>query len=260
MSRPPRLQAPGAFYHVTSRGNRRALIFLDPYDYATWLAMLGETAERFGFVIHLYCQMPNHFHIVVETPLGNIASGMHFLNGKYFQYFNRKHDLIGHVAQGRYHAELIRRDEHLLECARYLVRNPVRAGLADDARDWKWSNHRALLGIEPVPPWLSADWILSQFGSGEPSVLAYAEFVRQGKDKPNPLRRLRRRQSALEDPARQLPWDEYCAGFPDPLTAALQAYLTSACSIRALAVHLNTSPRTLMRIFQRMKKDDSPPE
>lgn len=254
MSRPPRIQAPGAFYHVTSRGNRRNRIYADEFDYATWLAMLAEAALRFELVIHSYCLMPNHYHLVVETPRGNIANGMHYLNGKYFQFFNRKYQLTGHVSQGRYHAELIQRELHLLELARYVVNNPVRAGLVLSAEDWTWSSHRSAAGIDPSPPWLTLQWILGQFGDGNDAqhTTAYRKFVEQGRSQPNPLRHAHKpgQRSRVDDPALLASLAEYFSRFTDPLDAALQAYLSSTYSIRALARHLRTSPRSLLRLLR----------
>lgn len=260
MSRPLRPQACGALYHVTSRGVRRMPIFVDAYDYAVWLSMLAEAVARYTLIIHAYCQMPNHYHLVVETPLGNIAAGIRYLNGKYCQYFNRKHKHLGHVSQCRYNAEMIERQAHLLELARYVVLNPVRAQLVSAAASWKWSNHQALLGQVPLPDWLDGDWILSQFGNGprERHVQAYDEFVEQGIGLPSPLCHLReQRRSARRGHSRSPampPIATFFAGFTTPEEAALRAYLSSAYSIRAIAQHLHISPRSLMRLLRRLGK------
>lgn len=265
MSRPPRIQAPGALYHVTSRGIRRALIFVDEYDHQVWLGMLGETVARFQFVVYAYCQMPNHYHLVLETPLGNIAAGMHYLNGKYCQYFNRKHQLQGHVAQGRYYAEVIQREQHLLELARYVVLNPVRAGLVDDAAQWKWSNHQAFLNLVPAPFWLDVDGILGQFGNGGRGEhqCAYHAFVQQGRGMPHPLRHVRRQRllshlHPSDDPALALSLPEFCARFDDQEEAIFRAYLSSAYSIREIARYLNVSPRSVIRRLQRAGANHRP--
>jgi REP element-mobilizing transposase RayT/AraC-like DNA-binding protein len=261
MSRPPRIQAPGALYHVTSRGNRRERIFVDEFDYATWIGMLGEATVRFELVVHSYCLMPNHFHLVIETPQGNIASGMHYLNGKYFQFFNRKYRLTGHVSQGRYYAELVQRELYLLELARYVVHNPVRAGLVHSAEDWAWSSYRGALGMTPPPPWLTVQWMLSQFGGADEAqrTTAYRKFVEQGRGRPNPLPPVHKpgQRSRIDDPALLASLAEYFSGFADPLDAALQAYLTSSYSIRALARYLKMSPRSLMRLLRARAKQQA---
>ncbi|KQV91061.1 hypothetical protein ASD15_03145 [Massilia sp. Root351] len=262
MSRPLRTQACGALYHVTARGVRRTTIYVDGNDYRVWLGMLGETAARFQFIVHAYCQMPNHFHLAVETPLGNIAAGMRYLNGKYFQYFNRKYQHLGHVSQSRYSAEIIDRQEYLLEVARYLVLNPVRAQLAAVASAWKWSSHRALLGLTRRPDWLHTDWLLSQFGTGprERHIQAYAEFVMQGHGLPDPLasQRLAAKAAKRAPPAASTvpaePIDQYFARFACWQEAALRAYLSSAYSIRAIAQYLHMSPRTLSRLLRQLGK------
>ncbi|WP_260048671.1 transposase [Pseudoduganella aquatica] len=261
MSRPLRPQACGAIYHVTSRGVRRMPIFVDAFDYSVWLDVLAEAAARYTLVIHAYCQMPNHYHLVVETPLGNIAAGIRYLNGKYCQYFNRKHKHLGHVSQCRYNAEMIERQAYLLELARYVVLNPVRAQLVSAAASWKWSSHQALLGYVPLPAWLDGDWILSQFGNGtrERHVEAYTEFVEQGIGLPDPLRHRRKgaKPSAPAVPSQATatpPIDAFFARFSSPDEAALRAYLSSAYSIRAIAQHLRISPRSLMRLLRRLGK------
>lgn len=262
MSRPLRTQACGALYHVTTRGVRRTTIYVDSNDYRVWLAIMGEAAARFQFVIHAYCLMPNHFHLALETPLGNIAAGMRYLNGKYFQYFNRKYRHLGYVSQSRYHSEIVGRQEYLLELVRYIVLNPVRAELAPTATSWEWSSHRALLGMVRAPEWLQVEWVLDQFGTGsrERHIDAYAEFVQQGLGLPHPLAPLRaaakpakRRRPAVQAAATE-PIDQYFARFASPQEAALRAYLSSAYSLRAIAHHLHISPRTLMRWLRHLGK------
>ena len=132
MARPLRLEFPGAVYHVTSRGNARAAIFLDDEDRPIFLGVLGAVVARFGWLCHAYCLMDNHYHLLLETPDPNLSRGMRQLNGVYTQRFNRRHGRVGHVLQGRFKAILVDRDGYLLELARYLVLNPVRAGRVKD--------------------------------------------------------------------------------------------------------------------------------
>jgi putative transposase len=117
-------------YHVTSRGNRRGLIYVDERDFLIWQDRLAATVSRYNFAVHAFCQMPNHYHLLVETVEGNLSDGMHYLNSTYAQQFNHRHQLSGHVVQGRFHAVPIRKDAQLLEVARYIAQNPVRAKLA----------------------------------------------------------------------------------------------------------------------------------
>ena len=114
MTRPLRIEFPGALYHVTGRGDRLNSIYRDVTDRYMWLEVLGLVCTRFHFVIHAYCQMTNHYHLLVETLAGNLAQGMRQLNGIYSQRVNRRHRLVGHVFQGRYHAVLVQKEAHLL--------------------------------------------------------------------------------------------------------------------------------------------------
>ena len=129
MARPLRIEFSGALYHVTSRGDRREPIFEDNEDRVLFLGTLAEGVERFNWVCHAYCLMTNHYHLVVETPDGNLSKGMRHLNGVYTQASNRRHARVGHLFQGRFKAILVDKDSHLLELARYVVLNPVRAGM-----------------------------------------------------------------------------------------------------------------------------------
>ncbi len=182
MARPLRIQFEGALYHITSRGNARQDIFLDDEDRPAFLEVLGEAVTRYGWICHGYCLMSNHFHLLIETPSPNLLRGMQFLNGVYTQKFNRHHRRFGHVLQGRYKAILVEKESHLLELARYIVLNPVRAGAARSAKDWPWSSYRATSGQADAPGFLATDWILSQFDSQrERAVRAYRKFVRQGR-------------------------------------------------------------------------------
>lgn len=131
MARPLRLEFPGAIYHVTARGNARNAIFLDDEDRALFLGGLGEVVTRFGWLCHAYCLMDNHYHLLIETPEGNLSLGMRQLNGIYTQRFNQRHGCVGHVFQGRFKAIVVDRDSYLLELCQYAVLNPIRAGMVE---------------------------------------------------------------------------------------------------------------------------------
>jgi len=157
MSRPLRLEFPGAVYHVTSRGDRREPIYVDDADRAEHLAVLAQAAERFDAQVLAYCQMGNHYHLVLHTRQGNLSRFMRHLNGVYTQTFNRRHGLVGHLFQGRFKAILVDRDAYLLTLCRYVERNPVAAGIVRQPAEWAWSSCRAHLGLEPAPSWLDTD-------------------------------------------------------------------------------------------------------
>lgn len=186
MARPLRVQFEGAIYHVTCRGNARNDVFLDAKDRTMFLGMLGKTIERYNWLCHAYCLMDNHYHLLVETPDANISKGMHYLNCVYTIYFNRNHDRVGHVLQGRYKSILVERDSHLLELTRYIVLNPVRAGFVKRPEEWPWSSYRATAGIEGAPPFLHTSWLLDQFDkNSERARQLYREFVaNEGKTGP----------------------------------------------------------------------------
>lgn len=183
MARPLRVEFAGAVYHVTARGNAGEDIFADDTDRLKFLEVLGDVVERFDWICHAYCLMPNHYHLLVETPEGNLSRGMRQLNGVYTQAFNRRHGRVGHVLQGRFKAILVEKESYLLEVARYVVLNPVRAGMARHPRFWRWSSYRATAGETEPAAFLTTDGILSQFGRRRDRArLAYREFVREGYD------------------------------------------------------------------------------
>jgi len=181
MARPLRLELSGGLYHVTARGDRREAIYLCDDDREAWLSQFGGVCRRFNWVCHAWCQMTNHYHIVVETPEANLSRGMRQLNGVYTQHINRTHRRVGHVFQGRYKAFLVERGSYLLELARDVVLNPVRAGMVNDAGDWPWSSYRAMIGKAERPEWLHTDWLLREFGRSRARATAgYRDFVRAG--------------------------------------------------------------------------------
>ncbi len=191
MARPLRLSFPGAVYHVTSRGNAWHDIVADDRDRSQWLSFLAHVVDRYGWLCHAYCLMDNHYHLVIETPKPNLSIGMRQLNGRYTQAYNRRHEQVGHVFQGRFTAILVEKDAHLLELCRYVVLNPVRAKIVSHPRLWVWSSYRATVGETKAPGWLTTDWILSQFGQrGGPAQARYRTFVAEGRGGPAPWEQL----------------------------------------------------------------------
>jgi len=181
MSRPLRLDHAGALWHVTSRGNERREVFRDDEDRKEFLRLLGRTVDLFGWRLHAFVLMGNHYHLLVGTPEATLSRGMRQLNGDYAGHFNRRHGRDGHVFQGRFKAILVQREAHLLEVARYVVRNPVRAGMVKAAEEWPWSSYRATAGLEPAPEWLDAAFVLETFGARRAAAAArYREFVADG--------------------------------------------------------------------------------
>ena len=182
MARPLRIEFAGALYHLTARGDRREAIYEDDADRQSFLNVLAEVVERYHWVCHAFCLMTNHYHLVVETVEGNLSAGMRHLNGVYTQASNRRHGRTGHLFQGRFKAILVDRDAYLLALCRYVVLNPVRAGMVDEPEQWPWSSYRAMIGTASVPKWLSVDGLLRQFGrSREQARDHYRDFVLDGR-------------------------------------------------------------------------------
>jgi REP element-mobilizing transposase RayT len=252
MARPLRTQYPGALYHVTSRGNRRANIYVDEYDYLMWQELLGKTVERFDFLVHAFCQMPNHFHLLLETVQANLSDGMRYLNGTYGQKFNWRHKHVGHVVQGRFFSDVVNRDSQLLAVSRYIAQNPVRAELVDDADAWRWGGHRHLSGDLPPPPWLQTEWLLSQFSTRNPkrAQAKYRAFVRAVPFAENPLLAGEERSFA---PREALPLEQYQKLYSDPYEAMARAYLSASYTRQAIAEHFGVSIKTVGRAIARFK-------
>jgi len=214
--------------------------------------------------------MTNHFHLLVETPEGNFGQGMRQLNSAYSQRFNRRHDLVGHVMQGRYKAILVQKETYLRELARYIVLNPVRAGIVDTPENWEWSSYRYMLGKKPAPSWMAIDWLLACFDADQVTAKdAYRRFVMAGIDVDSPLRdtcfqcilgdqafieqhkhsaegvgvevaRTQRRVLAMT-------LDEYASKFAPRDLAMAQAYRSTAFSMSQIAAHFDVSVKTVSR-------------
>jgi REP element-mobilizing transposase RayT len=151
------------------------------------LSVLERVVSRFRLLLHAYCLMNNHYHLLLETPEGNLSKALRQLNGVYTQAFNRRHGRVGHVLQGRFKASLVDRDSYLLELCRYVVLNPVRARTTRKADTYRWSSYRATAGLDPVPAYLSVDWVLSQFGRQRAAAQRkYRSFVAEGMGTASP--------------------------------------------------------------------------
>jgi REP element-mobilizing transposase RayT len=174
----------GGIYHVNSRGNARQTIFLDDLDNLEFLRLLATAVVRAGFICHSYCLIPNHYHLLLETPEPNLDQGMRLLNRRYAHRFNQRYERVGHVFQGPYRAELLQRDAHLLEVCRYIALNPVRAGLCEDPADWPWSSYSALAGLVEPPTFLTLDLVHAMCGGAA----GFRSFVADGAERQRPGR------------------------------------------------------------------------
>ena len=282
MARPLRIEFPGGLYHVTSRGDRREDIYLCDADRQRWVDLLGEVCTRFNWFCHAYCLMDNHFHIVVETVDANLSAGMRQLNGVYTQWHNRSHNRVGHVFQGRFKAIVVQRESYLLELTRYVVLNPVRAGMCNMPEDWPWSSYRLMLGQAiagqtSAPPWLQRNWLLSQFSS-DPHVAekAYVDHVRAGVGLSSVWEELQGQmylgndefvEQMGEKVSNKLSIDTEIprlqrrvkapplalfAGMTDRNTAIAQAYATSCYSMKEIAQAFDIHYATVSRIVKKV--------
>lgn len=193
MARPLRIQYPGAFYHVTSRGNERKPIYKSVRDREAFLGYLESAAMRYGAVIHCYCMMDNHYHLLLETPEANLSAIMRHINGAYTTYFNVKRKRSGHLFQGRYKALLVDKDAYAMELSRYIHLNPVRAKMVEKPEDHRWSSYRSYVGIKQAPAWLFIDFVLAYFGPDKAaSRKEYRRFVESalGQELESPMEEL----------------------------------------------------------------------
>lgn len=273
MARPLRLEFRGALYHVTSRGDGQEAIYRDDTDRRLCLEVLAHTVERYNWTVHAWCLMGNHYHLLIETPDSNLALGMRHFNGVYTQRFNRRHGRVGHVFQGRYKAILVQKDSYLLELARYIVLNPVRAGMVRGPKDWPWSSYRATAGLTTAPAWLQTDWVLSAFGQRTSNAqVRYRAFVAEGKHQPSPWEQLKNQiylgsdafvdkmQNRLapdkdlsEVPAAQRrraakPLDHYARQHRDRDEAIQSAYASGGHNLKAIGEHFGLHYSRVSRI------------
>ncbi len=170
MARPLRIHVPGVACHVMSRGNNKQEIFSQDADYTRFLELLPRLCDRFRITCLAYCLMWNHTHLLLRPLDKPISSLMQQLNSTYCQWFNRRHERVGHVLQGRFKGRLVEDDASLVRVLRYILRNPVAARYVDDPAAWRWSSYRAIAGLEAAPDWLQVEetWQMLEDGSGVP--------------------------------------------------------------------------------------------
>ena len=278
MASPLRLEFAGALYHITSRGNRKEAIYEQDEDRKSFLNILADICQQYNWVGYAYCLMDNHYHLLIETPDGNLSKGMRQLNGRYTQTFNCRHQRVGHVFQGRYKAILIDKDSYLLELSRYIVLNPVRAGMVRSARDWPWSSYRETVGQKLKPDWLNSDWLLAGFsGNKTEAIEAYKRFVREGKGQPSPWEqlknqvflgddkfvesmrgRIKKSQDLSEIPASQhrpvaKELSYYAKKYPSRNDAIVAAYASNGYTLKEIGDYFNLHYSTVSGIVRNHK-------
>ena len=180
MSRPLRIEYPGAWYHVMNRGRRHESIFSDKHDYSMFIDLLIEASEMWNVNVAAYCLMTTHYHILLQTPDGNISRCMRHLNSIYTQRYNRRHGFDGQLFRGRYKSILACNDSHLLQLVRYIHKNPVKAGLVNDMPDYEWSSYKGYLSYAKKWKWLYKDYIFSMITQKKQGRLKpFIEFMQE---------------------------------------------------------------------------------
>jgi putative transposase len=162
MARKPRSDVAGVAHHVFARGNAKDVVFHDAIDRRVYLKRLGVIVHGFRWQCLAFCLLENHVHLLIESPEAGLSRGMHDLHGAYAQYFNKRHDRVGHVFQGRFGAVPVVSDGQMQAVARYIARNPVAAGLVEEPRDWPWSSYASAVG-NGAPGWLAFERLFSYF-------------------------------------------------------------------------------------------------
>lgn len=180
MSRKPRIEFPGAFYHVLARGNNKQDIFRNKQDYRVYIDRLNKYHKRYKFILYAYVLMANHVHLLIETDMIPLSKIMQGLQQSYTSYFHKKYKTVGHLFQGRYKAILCQRDAYVLELVRYIHLNPVRAGIVDTPDDFSWSSHQVYIG-RLHQPFVERDLILKMLSEDElTEERVYSQFIRDG--------------------------------------------------------------------------------
>ncbi len=263
MARPPRIEHAGGVFHLVARGNERALVFRDDRDRERFLEILGETALRYRWRVLAYCLMGNHFHLLVMTLEPTLARGMRQLNGVYAQWFNRRHRRVGHLFQGRYKAVSVQTDTHLRRTVRYVIRNPIRAGLTSRPEQWRWTSHHETVGTTAQGVVAVTDLLACFADDSAEAVRGYREMV-ETLDEPPPARHplvsgddvfvAERLACVPRDPEFtqamvRPPRPPLAAliGASDDCTGIANAHIRHAYSLRQIATHLGCSVTTVHR-------------
>jgi putative transposase len=182
MARPLRLEFPGAVWHVTNRGVEQRSINGDDCDRIHFLHLVEKVVDDFRWQLRAYVLMSNHYHLFFRTPQTNLSRGMKDLDGEYASYFNVRHRRVGHLFQGRFGGQLVDSETYLLSLSRYIVLNPVRAGIVETPGEWRWSSYRATAGLAAAPHWLDHGPILDALNADDwnKAMHEYRDFVAGG--------------------------------------------------------------------------------
>lgn len=285
MARPQRIEFAGALYHVSAKGQGGGHLFHDAEDAGRFLTILGQVCRRFDWAVMAYCLLPDHFELVVETRRPSLSQGMRRLSGLYGQAFNRRHGRQGPVFQGRFKAVLVDRELYLADVCREVLRAPVEAGLAERARDWRWSSCRTMLksGVKAgAPDWLAKDTLLRLF-SDDPQIAAarfsaFVEIFLSGSDPWSDRRdqiylgsegfvdqvqqavsRVKEALGLAAEERKPLAW--FAETYPEPHEAMARAHLDGGYSQPQVAayfgVHYSTVSRAASRLAAQVDLDEA---
>jgi REP element-mobilizing transposase RayT len=177
MSRPLRIEGEGLTYHVRARGNGKMTIFCDHRDFRRFEKLLARVAAEHELVFHAECRMTNHYHLVLTTRRANLSRAMQALNGEYAGAWNYRHRHVGHVLQGRFWCQVVQDEAYLATVCRYVVLNPVRAGIVASPEGWAWSSYRACAGMRPLPSYLATQTLFACLGAADDGERVYRDFV-----------------------------------------------------------------------------------
>jgi putative transposase len=269
VARPLRLSFAGARYHVIARSTSDGVLFADDLDREQFLVRLDRVVDRHRWICHAYCLMSTHYHLVIETPLANLPVGMQQLNGDHASRFNERHGRKGHLFGSRYRSILVDDARYLLAVCRYVMLNPVRAGLCDLPEAWPWSSYRATNGLEPTPKLLTTETILAEVGgdtyrAGQETL---REFVGAGIDDAvaDRVRGERlggnaflRERFGIDPPLAEIPRAHIeplrrplAEIFASELLPVVSAYRSYGYTLREIAVHIGRHYSTVSRRLAR---------
>jgi putative transposase len=282
MARPLRIQFPGALYHVTARGNAKQKIFLNKDDFNHFLTILCKVTKRYHLILHCYCLMHSHYHLLIKTPEGNLSQGIRQLSGTYTQHFHKKYQTVGHLFQGRCKSILVAKENHLLELSRYISLNPLRANLVEDPKDWPWSSYLPFIGLAQGISCLSTSWILSQLGADQKSArISYQDLVLSGIHTESPLKQVRgqiflgseyflaemEQFLAQKEPVTEIPKQQLYATRPS-LEQILQtnkkrgrkiyqAHQEYGCTLKEIAEYLGLHYTTISKLIKKIENEEN---
>ncbi|MGY9020074.1 MAG: transposase [Alphaproteobacteria bacterium] len=259
MSRPLRIEYPGAVYHVTARANGRQQLFTSIEDGSYFVQLLAREISQHKWLCHAYCLLEDHYHLVIETPEANLGRGMGRLNMAYSQWFGREHDQRGHLFHGRYKSIVLQKERHLLEVCRHVVLNPVRVQAVNCADHWKWSSYRPIAFEESEPTWLHRNWLLNHLASdsGDPAG-SWRAYIEKGVHAASPWDDLRAGHylgdeaflTDITDRIRQLPLDQVPAKTTNPARPTAEKVLQTIAAASGASQDILLDRKAAPEAFQ----------